>query len=84
MRELLPKHAVCVTGLQRSFPEFDGNLVASLEVLYGVTTRGGLGRRTDCRQATSILTASVWVRFASWPGVELNSNTSRGPAWETS
>ena len=28
-------HAICVTGLQRSYPEISGNVVTSLESLYG-------------------------------------------------
>ena len=38
-----PSHAVCVTGLERSFPEFATNLVVSLEQLYGVESGGRLG-----------------------------------------
>lgn len=30
----MPSHAVCVTGLQRSFPEISGNIRRSLEELY--------------------------------------------------
>ena len=29
-----PHHAVCVTGLQRSYPEISGNIVSALESLY--------------------------------------------------
>jgi len=38
----LPSQAVCVTGLERSFPEFSMNLRASLETLLGA--RGADGR----------------------------------------
>ena len=31
---MLPKHGLCITGLQRSFPEFASNVRMSLETLY--------------------------------------------------